>query len=251
MPVDARSLLRASTASSASGSHVEGAPTHRAIVDRFASYHPKTRALRCSACDYQIVKHESLWASHTASKTHRSNVQAIKRREEEQARRDAESSAISEKSTAPGKRKQENEQAKEVQEVDTMKRARREGAGPSDEALSQIDSEWERFQAEVLDASANGQSDDSKRYINAGATIEVEPMLKNQMDDDGVGEDEADELVETPAEKQARLEQEEREDIIARLEEEQRLQEEADERASALRARFEAMRRARGEKRRE
>lgn len=238
MPVDARSLLRAATASSSEG-----------IKDRFASYHPKTRALRCLACNYLPIKHESLWASHTASKSHRSNVAQVRKKEEEQEEKERrtknEQAESTEEPAATGSKRKGEDDVEETdnEEKDPAKRARK------DPGEAQVDSEWERFQREVLNAPTATQQPAFDSY--ADATIEVAPELIRGINGlEGVDDDEVEEEVEvkvkeTDAEKRARLEREEREEILARFEEEQRVQDEADERVSALKDRLQRLRQAR------
>jgi zinc finger protein 830 len=57
-------------------------------------------------------------------------------------------------------------------------------------------------------------------------------------------------VMKTDTQKRARLEREEREEILARFEEEQRVQDEADERVNALKIRLERLKQARLNKKR-
>ncbi|WFD02189.1 hypothetical protein MOBT1_000870 [Malassezia obtusa] len=214
---EARSLLRA-TAS-------QRGPAAAGITDRWASYHPKTGALRCSACDFAVVKHERLWGAHTASKTHRDNVQAIEARE--QAHADAAPDEEAQKDDAADTLKRKEPEAHE--EADA-KRTRRE---TEDEAHPSLDREWEEFQRTVLQPASTTQH----KYDQA--TVSVEPALVRDQTDDEPPVEESEE------ERRARLEREEREDILARIDAEQRAQAEADERVTALRARFAQIREAR------
>ncbi|PAV16607.1 coiled-coil domain-containing 16 [Pyrrhoderma noxium] len=141
---------------------------------------------------------------------------------------------------------------------------------------SQLDLEWEAFQAS-LTASADREEDQKIAYERA--TVFAEPELapsainggtsgfppntgpgtfnnassegagqqgqQGQQEEAGKEEDEE----ETEEEKRARKEREERELIMDRLIEEERLQEEADERVGLLKARVEALKRAREAKR--
>lgn len=243
MPVDARSLLRASASTSAG-----------AIADRFASYHPKTRALRCSACDFQVIKHDSLWSSHVASKTHRKNTQAIQEKEEEDTL--AKQKEIAEQtSVSPVAHAESPSQKDEVvsgkrkspspgEEQEVGKRAKQD-TGTSENHGTYLDSEWARFQQEIASTS------NAHQYYSSDATIEAKPELRQPAEETEEEEDELPQAKEeTPEEKQARLDLEERQDIFSRMEEEQRIQEEADERVRALRNRFEAMRKARADRKR-
>jgi zinc finger protein 830 len=247
MPADARLLLRAAVASSSTSSE-------NGIKDRFASYQPKTKALRCTACDYLIIKHESLWASHAASKSHRNNVATIRREEEEKERvrelqREEEEAAMQEKEeqTATGSKRKERGPDEET----TKKAKTIEVNGQSTTA----DAEWERFQREVLNAATTADQPSSSNYANA--TIEVRPALNSSYGDNDIDEESDEEengplqkVAETEAERRVRLDREDREEILARLEEEQRVQDEADERVSALKSRFEKLKQARAAKKR-
>lgn len=248
MPADARALLRAAASSSAQGA-TEG------IKDRFASYHPKTRALRCLACNYLVIKHESLWASHAASKSHRSNAAQVRKSEEEheeQQKQQRRAAQVDNVDGTGGKRKGHEEEDQNGDE-EAAKRARKS------ETAQPVDAEWERFQREVLNAPSAEQQPSLTSY--ADATIEVGPELRRAHGDDREEtreveeeEDEEDELgqankVETEAERRTRLEREEREEILARFEEEQRVQDEADERVAALKSRFERLKQARAGRR--
>ena len=245
MPADARALLRAAASSSAQGA-TEG------IKDRFASYHPKTRALRCLACNYLVIKHESLWASHAASKSHRSNAAQVRKTEEEheeQQKQQRRAAQVDNMDGTGGKRKGHEEEDQNGDE-EAAKRARKS------ETAQPVDAEWERFQREVLDAPSAEQQPSLTSY--ADATIEVGPELRRAPGDDREEAEEEDEeedeperanKVETEAERRARLEREDREEILARFEEEQRVQDEADERVAALKSRFERLKQARAGRR--
>lgn len=201
---DARALLRA--AQQATGS--SGTTT---LNDAFASYHPRTQALRCSACSYAAIKHDSLWPAHAASKSHKLNVAKLKAAQEaEQQQR------VGEKRKA----------ATAHEEAD--KRVKTSSPPPA-----AVDAEWALFEAEVLNAPNTSADAIAPKYV--GSTVEVAPVLRaesgqpphQQRQDD----DEAPvQVAETAEQKRARLEQEEKEEIYARLEDEQRTQDEAEER---------------------
>lgn len=264
MPADARSLLRAAAAqkrgvglasSSASSSSSSGnATSTTAIPDRFASYHRKTGALRCSACDLTI-KHESLWASHAASKSHRARTDEVRRAEAEQEARAA--AAATEREERERVQKEEEErgaQAAATAVAGSSSGAKRKGGGDDDSQrgadgnaaekrvrlageVESVDPEWERFQREVIaqasESDAHQQAD--RAIYSANATIEVAPRLRQVPGGADDAEEEAEEEQEeeeeeTEEEKRARLDREEREEILARFEEEQRIQDEANER---------------------
>ncbi|UZJ54047.1 hypothetical protein CBS101457_003367 [Exobasidium rhododendri] len=249
MPVDSRSLLRAASAAASSSA----LSSQEGIKDRFASYHPTTKLLRCLACQYVVVKHESLWASHTASKSHRSNVAQIRIQEEENRERDRQGESKAngqEKATeaSGSKRKGIDDEMGVEMNSDAAKRFR------NDTRIGEVDTEWEKFQREVLNAPSALRPPPLSTY--ADATIEVAPELRRgnvnadvDVDADGEEGDEVDEVVvkkrETEVERKTRLEQEEREEILSRFEEEQRVQDEADERVTALRNRLERIKQAR------
>lgn len=250
MPADARSLLRAAAAqkraapssSAGAGASSSSSGGATAIPDRFASYHRKTGALRCLACDLTI-KHESLWASHAASKSHRAKAEEIKRaeaeeaekkqrkaEEEEAAQRQREAQAAASSSSAAGKRKGEQFSSEDGGQGDQTAKKR---AKINEE---QNDTEWERFQREVMSQASESDAQPDRGLYSAGATIEVAPKLRQVPgrapleDGEEEIEEEAEEEEETEEEKRARLDREEREEIMARFEEEQRIQDEANER---------------------
>lgn len=229
---DARSLLRAAA--------TQRAPHAAGITDRWASYHPKTGALRCAACDMVVVKHERLWGAHTASKSHRANVRAMEEREaqEQTSDRAVEEPVVHTEQEDTLKRKDADEP--DVTGATEVKRTRRETDSETDAAPA-LDKEWEEFQRTVIAPS------NAKPSSYDDATITAAPELVR----DQVAE--APQEEETEEERRARLEREEREDILARIDAEQRAQAEADERyvfsltrrVLALRARFDRIREAR------
>ncbi|KAK0563173.1 hypothetical protein OC861_004947 [Tilletia horrida] len=248
MSSDARSLLRAAAAQRRTG-----------IQDRWASYHPTTQALRCVACAYLPIKHESLWSSHAASKSHRNSVARLLREETAAA-------AVASR----GKRKQSEQsdtaafdvQAQGAGSADAAatpdaKRARlghQNGTESAAAATTSVDEdEWARFQREVLEAPANGDAGGGAgpsldNAIHAAATISAEPVLlvrnpEDEEDDaegmetDGAANAETQDAL-TEEELRLEREREEREDILMRFEEEQRIQDEAEERVNALKNRI-------------
>ncbi|KDN43675.1 hypothetical protein K437DRAFT_274836 [Tilletiaria anomala UBC 951] len=257
--MDARALLRATKSgigSGASGSSSHGAAPP-AITDRFASYNRKTSALRCSACSYMTIKHENLWMSHAASKSHRSNAAGIlakeRQAEEQQAqerrRREEEgAAAVADSSKTPtGKRKAESQDAPAA---DAESSSHGDGSKKQRMADPVIESEWEKFQREVLGGASavdsTGSDNEYKRF--AAATIEAAAVLRKPTGEYDGDEDKEGVAVASPAlrktreeiEDEQRLErqQQEKEEIMQRYEEEVRLQQEGDERVAALRARL-------------
>ncbi|EJD06487.1 uncharacterized protein FOMMEDRAFT_131423 [Fomitiporia mediterranea MF3/22] len=126
---------------------------------------------------------------------------------------------------------------------------------PSDKPKSQIDLEWEQFQASLLNPSAAvEEQEDERRAAFERATVVAEPELVPSAPGfppavTGETEPLEEKKEETDEEKQRRKEQEDRELIMDRLIEEERVQEEADERVGLLRARVEALKKAREAKR--
>lgn len=221
MPSDARSLLKAA----AQERRKTAAP---GISDPFASYNPISGALRCSACNYVAIKHESLWAAHIVSKSHRANAlrlrqeQTVNEREEEVPRQ-----AQAQK-TKDGKRKAVDDDdpttvgdAETLAEDITAKKARN-AEGP------ELDSEWELFKRQMEAGEVSTAVDDDQ--YSKQATIEVQAQLHFDGDAPSAEAGSEDTQEETAAREKVRQEQEEREEILSRYEEEQRLQDEADER---------------------
>ena len=125
---------------------------------------------------------------------------------------------------------------------------------------SQLDLEWELFQAAVVNAPAvDDEKEEDRQASFARATVFAEPELATSgreglpagaFDEAGEGS-----VVEVPAkeeteeERRKRLEQNDRELIMDRLIEEERAQEEADSRVGLLKAKVEALKKARELKR--
>ncbi|WFC99891.1 hypothetical protein MYAM1_002637 [Malassezia yamatoensis] len=218
--VEARSLLRATA------SQRDGAAER--INDQWASYHPKTGALRCSACDLVTVKHERLWDNHLASQTHREHVKEMQQRADNARKESKDSNAESAPLTkdAPEIRKR-----KDTQDSDADVKRTKHELPVQDDAPS-LDQEWQAFQTSLK------QSETTKDPTYDHATISVEPELKREQAEDVVQH-------ETEEQRRNRLQREEREDILARIDAERQAQAEADDRVAALRARFAQIREAR------
>lgn len=124
--------------------------------------------------------------------------------------------------------------------------------GPAKEK-TQIDLEWEQFQATVLKkAVSEEQADDELQAAFQRATVIAEPELVPEAAAgfppsvvDGEGAAEAEQGEDLEEDKQRRKEQDERELIMDRLIEEERAQEEADERVGLMKAKVEALKRMR------
>lgn len=113
-----------------------------------------------------------------------------------------------------------------------------------------IDPDWELFKSQM--ESTETEQDASNQTTEAGAALEAEAQLISH-DELGSGDAGADAVEEKSAEEleaeeRARKEQEEREEILSRMEEEQRQQDEADSRVSALKQRLQRIKQARLDK---
>lgn len=219
--------------------------------------------LKCSACG-TIVKHASAWEGHLGSKNHRTIVLRLK--EEERVRQEQKLRDEQEE-RARGKRKAESEE--EFEEEDSQKKARLTGPQsgfPADffsdgrvleryededgddepmievKPKSAVDLEWEQFQKEVVNAADHQET-------FASATVMAEPELFSQTE--GLpAQDQVSEPSKKLTEEEERQKKglEERELIMDRLLEEERAQEEADMKATMMRNRLEAFKRARASK---
>ncbi|SPO27517.1 uncharacterized protein UTRI_10634 [Ustilago trichophora] len=246
MPADARSLLRAA-ANERAKAGVSG------ISDRFASY-SSSGGLRCSACNYLTIKHESLWGAHVLSKSHRTNVTRIREEELRQAEIQR---------TRDGKRKADDADEELDEGGDPLNTATgtgngEENAGPESKkartganGAEEVDPEWELFKSQ-MEATKPDPSQPREDY-SAASALESEAQLIRPGGDARSGQEAQEEVEEKTAEEleaeeRARKEQEEREEILSRLEEEQRQQDEADQRVSALKQRLQRIKQARLEK---
>ncbi len=255
MPADARYLLRTAANERAKA----GAS---AISDPFASY-SSTGALRCSACNYLTVKHESLWGAHVLSKSHRTNVAQI--REEELRKAEIQR-------TKDGKRKAQDAPTEDkgddgptasragaddqgADAASRSKKARTEPTPTNGSTLS-IDPDWQLFKSQM--ESVEDDADPTADTHGVGAALEAEAQLISRDGADigridatqaaDAGDVEELTVEELAAQERARKEQEEREEILSRLEEEQRQQDEADQRVSALKQRLQRIKQARLDK---
>ncbi|GAC93148.1 hypothetical protein PHSY_000711 [Pseudozyma hubeiensis SY62] len=239
MAGDARLLLR-----TAANERVRAAAS--GISDPFASY-SSSGNLRCSACDYLTIKPESLWGAHVLSKSHRANAARIK--QEDQLRQ------AEQQRTKDGKRKAEDAdgdaQADSLAtstdaDLDQQHSALASKKARTDvsDAAPAVDAEWELFKSQM--ESTEIEPDPSTIPSSAGAALEAEAQLitnDNAKDgSDGIEDKSPEELA---AEERARKEQEEREEIFSRVEEEQRLQDEADQRVTALKERLQRIKQVR------
>jgi len=226
--------------------------------------------LRCVACG--PVKHASAWEGHLGSKLHRTTVARLKEEErlreaqrirqeeeeEEQARvsngkRKAEEQD-SESDTEPKRRKVDD--ASSAFPTDFFSDSSRAPLPPQSEdedddpppaqpvggPAASLDSEWERFQRDVVNAP-----DLRDTYENA--TIMAEPELASDMFEGFPPQQTEDAPVEPSKldseEIRRQKEQEERELIMDRLLDEEQAQEEADMKVTMLKNRMEALMRKR------
>lgn len=248
--VDERALLREAA------SHRTG--TLHTVQDQWASYHPKTGALRCIACSYAVVTHERLWPAHTLTRSHRENVRKWDTQEagtmNDRIRtantHQADEAGPMEKShpkSIPvgdaGSGHHAASDALESSENSTLKRKDSDTQTSQSKRARQdtryFDDEWAEFERTVLAPSK--ESPQASTYEHA--IISAEPELHP---DETLALREPDNT-DAPHQRD-RMEQIAREEILARIEDEQRAQEEANERyvsiylhfrrVQSLRARF-------------
>ncbi|KAK7032969.1 hypothetical protein R3P38DRAFT_2919927 [Favolaschia claudopus] len=238
------------------------------ITHPLASY-SQSGQLRCIACG--PVKHASAWEGHLGSKLHRTNVARLK---EQERARDAQRLRQEEEEEhasrlANGKRK-----ADEPDSEEEAKRRKIDNAGggfpadffsdssrappppDSDEEEDEVrpaqapdatlDSEWERFQRDVVNAPDLQETSVQETYENATVIAEAE-LVSDPME--GFPPQTAVAPVEPEnvdsEELRRRKEQDERELIMDRLLDEERAQEEADMKVSIMKNRLEAVMRRR------
>ncbi|TFY75980.1 hypothetical protein EWM64_g8032 [Hericium alpestre] len=232
-------------------------------------------ALRCTVCGTG-VKHAEAWEGHIGSKAHRMAVMRLK---EEEKRRQEEAARVEEER----KRKAEEEEEEEEEGGREAKRQRteerEEGAGvgaangfPVDffsdasrapppweeeeeggEAAaapppqkSVIDEEWEAFQRTVLNAPNEAEYEAKEAYERA--TVFAEPQMVDvtagMPPAEGQEAEVKDEKL-SAEEERKRKQLEDRELIMDRLLEEERVQEEADSRVTLLKARLDTLKKQR------
>ncbi|KAJ9480163.1 hypothetical protein PHBOTO_003396 [Pseudozyma hubeiensis] len=242
MAGDARSLLRA-----AANERVKAGGS--GISDSFASY-SSSGNLRCSACDYLTIKHESLWGAHVLSKSHRTNAARIKqedqlRQAELQRTKDGKRKAEDAEGDAQGDSLATSTGGDLYQQHSAL--ASKKARTDTSDAAPAVDAEWELFKSQM--ESTEAEPDSSTQLSSAGAALEAEAQLIShdgaedaQGSLNGIEEKSPEEMA---AEERARKEQEEREEILSRVEEEQRLQDEADQRVTALKERLQRIKQAR------
>lgn len=240
--------------------------------------------LRCIACGINI-KQGTSWEGHVGSKQHRTNAARLKEEEQRRAQEEAlrqkrkaeEEQSDEEDEGIEAKRRRVSGSADEDDQDDDQQRPASPaakggfpadffsdpsraplppsedtdeedapGARPAPAALATkgaMDEEWERFQASVVNAP-----DVHEAYERA--TVFAEPELAPEVPEGfppQAADDTQDEQNAVPdeAEIRRRKEQDERELIMDRLWEEERVQEEADAKVSLLKSRLEAVKRQR------
>ncbi|KAJ7178639.1 hypothetical protein C8R43DRAFT_1230148 [Mycena crocata] len=243
------------------------------ISHPLASY-SQNGQLRCVACG--PVKHASAWEGHLGSKLHRTTVARLKEedrlREAQRIRQEQEEDRQAREAVSNGKRKAEEDDSES--ESDSKRRKVDDPASafpsdffsdpsraplppPSDEeeddpmsaapppATTSLDSEWERFQRDVVNVA--NAPDPRDTYENA--TIMAEPELASETPE-GFPPQQAEDAPEQPnkhdlEDARRQREQDERELIMDRLLDEERAQEEADMKVTMMKNRLEALMRKR------
>ncbi|KAJ3775741.1 hypothetical protein FB446DRAFT_374273 [Lentinula raphanica] len=251
------------------------------ITHPFASYN-QSGQLRCTACG-TIVKHASAWEGHLGSKIHRTNVARLKEqeraREEQRLREEKEE----QEKILRGKRKAEEDDVvmddENISSLEILTKKPRldeqpkgfpadffsdpsraipladegpdeeeagggeqpQGDAPATTSKEPLDSEWERFQREVVNAP-----DYKETYENA--TIFAEPVLAPVVPEgfpilEASEPQEPTQMDEEAVRRQKELD--EREMIMDRLLEEERAQEEADMKVTAMKNKLELLRKKR------
>ncbi|KAH9838775.1 uncharacterized protein C8Q71DRAFT_545627 [Rhodofomes roseus] len=261
---DARSLLRAKR--------------QEVRVNHPLASYSASGQLRCIACGLNI-KQGTSWEGHIGSKQHRTSAARLREEEQRRAqeellrqkRKASEEPSDGEDEGVEAKRRRVDEEEEDAQQLppaaqgdfptdffsdpsrappppseDTDDEDAPDGASGAPAApasRSAIDEEWERFQAAVVNAP-------DIRETYEQATIFAEPVLAPEVPEGFPpqttedAQDGQDAVVDEGAIRR-RKEQDEKELIMDRLLEEERVQEEADAKVSLLKARLEAVKRQR------
>ncbi|KAK8849783.1 hypothetical protein IAR55_005119 [Kwoniella newhampshirensis] len=134
----------------------------------------------------------------------------------------------------------------------SLTKAKKTGDVELDDFLSSLTEDVENLSAPLAPpptAAGKRKIATYKEVIPGQASYEAAPVRnvesENSDANGGAGEQTLEEPEETEAERRARLEREEREEIVARLEEEERAQEDADSRVTMLKQRMEMLRKKR------
>lgn len=236
--MDARALLRDAAAKRAQ-------TTIERIGDRWASYADRT--LKCTACDVPI-KHERLWAAHAASAEHARNAAAADAAHAPESPAAAQSAgstgrAASDADGAPARTSATA--ASEAPKRKSDQEEREDTKRPRNEP--DLDAAWAEFQQVIGEASTVSAPAPAASAVPApaapaaplaapaedprfaNATISAEPALRDpaaETEKPGPGEP----TPETEDELAARQARADKQDFLARLDEEERVQEEATDR---------------------
>ncbi|KAJ6607351.1 hypothetical protein B0H10DRAFT_554835 [Mycena sp. CBHHK59/15] len=238
------------------------------ISHPLASY-AQNGQLRCLACG--PVKHASAWEGHLGSKVHRTTVARLKEEDRlREAQRIRQEEEEEQERASRGKRKAEEQDAESDTEAKRRKVDNDSSAFPADffsdpsrapfpppsdedgeddppapvQPSSELDSEWERFQRDVVNAT---DLDHRDTYENA--TIMAEPELASETPE-GFPPQQVEDAPEQSSkldleEARRQKEQDERELIMDRLLDEERAQEEADMKVTIMKNRLDALLRKR------
>ncbi|KAJ6544844.1 hypothetical protein DFH09DRAFT_1172895 [Mycena vulgaris] len=240
------------------------------ISHPLASY-SQTGQLRCVACG--PVKHAAAWEGHLGSKLHRTTVARLKEQERLREAQRISQEEEDESQQLHGKRKAEEHDSESDTESKRRKVDNESSSFPADffsdpsraplpppsddeddetpsaasapapaPTTSSLDSEWERFQRDVVNAPDHRDS-----YENA--TIMAEPELASETPE-GFPPQQTDDAPEQPSNvdldaARRRKELDERELIMDRLLDEERAQEEADMKVTMMKNRLDALLRKR------
>lgn len=271
--MDARSLLRQKREAAR-------------VEHPYASY--ASGSLRCTVCAV-AVKDGGAWDGHLGSKAHRKNLARVREEQkaQEQRKRPApEDEPEPEPARADKKRRVEppaqpnaggrfpadffSDPSRALatndddEDEDDAEPAPAPAPAPAQEK-SQLDLEWEAFQASVVNANLAAEAQDDTM---ARATVVAEPELFEELPQGfpaalaerrraaqaalqpaaAAQETPIEKKEETPEERERRRAEEEKEEIMSRILEEERLQEEADNKVAQLKARLELIKRQRAAK---
>ncbi|CAK9783262.1 hypothetical protein CC85DRAFT_325137 [Cutaneotrichosporon oleaginosum] len=249
--MDAKSLLRAKKAA--------------ARIEHPHATYSAAGQLRCSICAVPVKQ----WDAHLLTKAHR---QSVAREKKEAAAREKKRAAPAEEEGSSKRARIEEAPSKlppgffeaghepQVEEEDTEgarrgddkeeegKNEEEKETGREGEKGPDADAELDAFLASLNDEPEPTALEPTKKRRtykeqeeDGVASYSAAPQLVK----DGEEREPTPEPEETEAERRARIAREEREEVLARLEEEQRAQEDADARVDALKARMEALKKKR------
>jgi len=254
--------------------------TQARVSHPLASY-TSSGQLRCTICGIAVKQ----WEGHIGSKAHRVKFAEEKKRESERAAPQHEQSPIvrGKRKADPGAEQSGEDEDHKKRRMGDVEKPNAIGAFPADffsdpsrapppaladedgdedvadskppppQSASEIDAEYAAFQLSLSPSTSSTRTRDPETYQNA--TVFAEPVLASS-DPEGfparaaAESDDIEEVKEESEEdKRRRNEREDRELIMDRLMDEERAQEEADMKVTAMKARLEALKRAREGKR--